>query len=125
MSWAVQRIIESEGAVRIGELEEKTGLSRYGLMRGFRQQTGVTPKRFVRIRRFRNVLHLLKDSELEPSQIALVTGYYDQAHMSNEFKRMSGLTPCEFRRALDRYQVPFRLIEVSSDGPIALQGTKN
>ncbi|HEY6486717.1 MAG TPA: helix-turn-helix domain-containing protein [Candidatus Cybelea sp.] len=59
------------------------------------RRTGVTPKRFARIVRFRRALSLLGSTE-SIITAAAEAGYYDQAHMYRDFGEFAGLTPGEF-----------------------------
>lgn len=109
---ASREIIRSAGAVRIAELAGHLGISKQSLATQFKQNIGVTPKRFARIHRFRSALLRLRNREVRLSHVAFTSGYCDQAHMTNEFKEMSGLTPDEFRRSRLRLRAPsFQLLE--------------
>lgn len=63
----------------------------------FSAQVGVRPKEFMRIVRFQRALYTL---QLSPAtnlaQLAAGCGYYDQAHMTREFREFSGYTPLEY-----------------------------
>lgn len=60
----------------------------------FNQKTGLSPKRFARIQRVRSVSTGLGHQSL--ARLAVTAGYYDQAHMTTEFRRLMGITPAAF-----------------------------
>jgi AraC-like DNA-binding protein len=98
IAWVAARITDSGGRVPIAALREQTGLSKTRLAALFREQIGVPPKVYARVVRFRRALALL---DAEPSSLAaaaLDAGYYDQSHMTTEFRELGGLTPREFLR---------------------------
>jgi transcriptional regulator GlxA family with amidase domain len=67
------------------------------LRRVFFEQTGLTPKHFSRVIRFRHSLSVLTSRKRgEWAQVALECGYYDQAHFDNEFRELSGYSPGQF-----------------------------
>lgn len=70
----------------------------------FERETGLTPKRFCRVHRFRK---LLADAATRPAlswtDLALAHGYSDQSHFNREFRAFAGITPSEYRRAAPRY----------------------
>jgi AraC-like DNA-binding protein len=85
---------------RIAVVSDRVGLSRRRFIELFRQQVGLTPKVFCRVRRFQHVLqtaHLGKD--IDWAQVALESGYYDQPHFIHDFQSFSGLTPGEYLAA--------------------------
>lgn len=73
----------------------------------FRQQVGLTPKRYLRLRRFHRVIAVTEGRErVDWAGISQDCGYHDQAHMAHEFREFSGLTPSAFTRKrgpLDRH----------------------
>lgn len=91
--WAVGRIDERRGAVRIDALAEELGFSRKYLHRRFVDEVGLSPKRYAALRRFDHVLGRLA-APRAPTLAALAaeTGYADQAHLAREVRRFSGLT---------------------------------
>jgi AraC family transcriptional regulator len=70
------------------------------LLQAFRQQTGLSPYRYVLQRRLEKAAALLASSHMGLADIALSTGFADQAHMTTAFARHFGRTPGAVRRAL-------------------------
>jgi AraC-like DNA-binding protein len=97
--WVARRIAATAGSRPVGPIRAETGLSDARLIALFRQQIGVTPKRYARIHRFARVLSLLSGRGASLSGAALSAGYYDQPHMNAEFRAMAGVTPREFLAA--------------------------
>jgi AraC-like DNA-binding protein len=100
---AVRHVAESiartAGRAPIEPMRRETGLAAGQLAEQFRQQVGVTPKRYARIHRFRRTLNLLGGPDPRLAEVALSAGYYDQPHMNADFRRMAGLTPGEYVRS--------------------------
>jgi AraC-like DNA-binding protein len=94
IAWAWQRLAEAHGCVSISDLTTELGWSRKRLAARFREQVGLAPKSLARILRFERAKVLLAgDHPPELARLALECGYYDQSHLSNEFRRISGTTP--------------------------------
>jgi len=78
------------------------GLSSRQLRRLTHRYLGLSPKEFSRVLRFQQTLQIMNTSNGK-SHIASsaknewARHYYDQPHFIREFKRLSGLTPSEFR----------------------------
>ena len=80
------------------DLAEVSGLNRYRLIRAFRKEMGMTPHAYVINRRVEKARSLLKCGA-RLSQAALDSGFYDQSHFSNIFKRVVGVTPGAYAKA--------------------------
>ena len=95
--WAVDRIAASGGRVPIEELAVQTGFTRKHLGNLFQQQVGLSPKSLARVHRFRGALEMLNRSNGEVPWAALAEqcGFYDQSHLINEFRRLTGFSPVE------------------------------
>jgi len=101
VGWSAGQIERSGGAVPIGLLRERTGLSKSRLAEAFRERIGVAPKLYARIVRFRRVLARLRETAGSPLVgLALDAGYYDQPHMNAEFRELSGFAPRELLAAV-------------------------
>lgn len=93
-----QRLRHSRGRLSVSALAAEVGWSGRHLESRFRQQLGLPPKRLARILRLQNVLHLLTAGNRPLAQVAVDSGYYDQAHLGTDFKALTSCTPAEFRR---------------------------
>ena len=81
--------------ITLEELTAETGLSRCHLIRTFTEEVGVPPHRYqihLRIARARELLA----RGLSPSFVGTTVGFYDQAHFSNHFRQIVGVTPGRF-----------------------------
>lgn len=89
------QIYATKGTVSIKELSTQTGYSDRYLRQRFEDYVGISPKLFCRITRFQYVLRRMLQNP-NPSVVWNVigdSGYYDQAHFINEFKRFHKETP--------------------------------
>ena len=67
-------------------------------VRRFRDQIGLTPKRFARVRRLQRLLGAVaRDAGVEWAEAAAEHGYYDQAHLIHDFRELTGITPTAYR----------------------------
>lgn len=93
----VQSLTEGEGPLpALGELAAQVGLSRYQLIRQFRQRTGLSPHAWLlnqRIARARG--HLRAGAAL--AEVAYRLGFADQSHFQRIFKAHVGVTPHRYR----------------------------
>lgn len=96
VAWAANCIEKTDGGVSIRALRERTGFSKTRLASEFRDQIGFAPKRYSRIVRFRKLLAVLHGGAPSLADAALAAGYYDQPHMTDEFRELAGMTPREF-----------------------------
>jgi AraC-like DNA-binding protein len=79
------------------ELADKAGFSQRRFIELFRNEIGITPKRFSRLRRFREVISALQGQQrADWTDLALSHGYFDQSHLIHEFREFSGLAPGEY-----------------------------
>jgi AraC family transcriptional regulator len=72
-------------------------LSLYHFSRSFKQATGVGPQRYVIQRRIKRAKRLLSHTRLPLALIAQETGFADQSHLTQMFRREMGVTPGRFR----------------------------
>lgn len=94
--WALAYIDEHlDERLSLNELAEKAGLSVWRFATVFRQQAGISPRRYICGLRVQRVQALLTSGESLASA-ALVAGFYDQSHLCRHFKNTCGMTPGEF-----------------------------
>ncbi|KRE64542.1 response regulator [Paenibacillus sp. Soil750] len=77
---------------------EYVNLSPNYLSRVFSQETGQTFIEFLTQVRIRKAMDLLKSTSAKSYEIAFLVGYNDPHYFSNLFKRLTGMTPKEFRK---------------------------
>jgi AraC family transcriptional regulator len=80
-------------------LAESVGVHPVTLARAFRRAFGCTVGEYVRSLRIERAARQLADTDLPLAEIALAEGFSDQSHFSNLFRRHTGLSPFQFRRA--------------------------
>jgi AraC-like DNA-binding protein len=89
----------SHGSASIGGLADECGLSRRRFIEVFRDQVGLTPKLFGRLRRFRRSLAAIGAAEeVDWADLAAACGYSDQPHLIHDFRAFTGLTPSVYLR---------------------------
>lgn len=64
----------------------------------FSESEGITIEKFAIAQRIDRVKELLVYDELTLSEIASKLGYTSTAHLSNQFKKITGLTPSYFKK---------------------------
>lgn len=85
-------IERAEPGSRIRELVRHIGLSQSALERRSRRSVGTTPRRFASLVRLQRVVrHRSTGASL--TSVAHAAGYFDQAHLVHDFKRVTGLAP--------------------------------
>lgn len=73
------------------------GLQTRQWQRRFLRTTGFTPKAFARIVRLQSTISLATSQRhLDWSALAIESGFYDQAHLNNEFRAFTGATPAQY-----------------------------
>ncbi len=72
------------------------------LARAYRRAFGRSVGEEVRAARVEQAARLLVESDAPLGRIAVETGFYDQSHFANTFRRLTGCTPGEYRRARRR-----------------------
>lgn len=96
---AVKLIYQTNGGIRIKELNDKLFISQSPFEKRFRKVVGTTPKKFTSIIRFNTVLNSLGNSK-SLTEICYENNFFDQAHFIKDFKQFTGDTPESFKRLL-------------------------
>jgi AraC-like DNA-binding protein len=104
--WAWERLSEAHGRVPIGLLVAELGWSRKRLVARFREEVGLAPKSLGRLLRFERAAALLERNDRPRlATVAAECDYYDQSHMTSEFRAITGVTPATFLQ--DTTRPPF------------------
>lgn len=88
----------------VGALADRLGVASSTLHRRFRAAVGLAPKPFARIRRVQRVIqHVTGPTSAAPADpvdwasVAVTHGYFDQAHLINDFRAVTGVSPGGYR----------------------------
>lgn len=89
---------ELKGRVKLGDhLAGMLHKEYSGLSALFTQVEGLTIEQFFLLQRLERVKELIKYGEMTMSEIADRTGFSSVAHLSAQFKQLTGMTPTAFR----------------------------
>jgi AraC family transcriptional regulator len=91
---------EEEGRVGLRAIAKEIGMSYFHFSRAFKQSMGMTPTNYIAERRIERAKKLMKETDLAISEIALRSGFSSQSHFTTSFRRLSGVTPRTFRKAM-------------------------
>jgi AraC-like DNA-binding protein len=92
LSW----LAECGGQVSMDELADAASLSPRQFRRICLERTGLSPKHLARVLRFHQAAKYASGHHADWADIAVASGYYDQAHLINEFKELAGVSPAQF-----------------------------
>jgi YesN/AraC family two-component response regulator len=79
-------------------IAEKVGLDYNYISSLFSSFEGITIEKYLILQRIERVKELLVYNELSLKEIAYELGYSSVAHLSNQFKKVTGLTPSHFKQ---------------------------
>jgi AraC family transcriptional regulator len=82
----------------VERLARAAGVSGHYLLRHFKTRFGLAPHAYVLERRLARARALLEGGTLLVREIAELTGFADQPHLTRSFKRRYGAPPAAFRR---------------------------
>ena len=71
---------------------------------------GITIEKYIILQKIERVKELLKYGELTLSEIAYQMGYSSVAHLSNQFKKITGFSPNEFKKMARPLRKPIDLV---------------
>lgn len=98
LAHAAPQVIRAHGGcLPIEDVARRHGLTRHQFNRRFQAAAGLPPKLFARITRFQRLVSALLSTDLSRwASISSGIGFYDQAHMINEFRAFAGAPPTIF-----------------------------
>lgn len=84
-----------ERKITLDELSKLSGFSSYHFLRIFKKDMGVSPHTFRTQKRIEKTKELILRG-FPLSEVALLTGFTDQSHLTNTFRNYTGATPGQF-----------------------------
>lgn len=84
--------------MHVRDLAQAIGLSPFHFARMFKKSTGHSPHAYITLRRMELARALLADSSLSLVEVGAKAGYQTQAHFTDVFRKMNGMTPGRYRR---------------------------
>ena len=90
---------QEENNQNLSEILSKSLLKDYSYISSlFSEVEGITIEKYVINQKIEKVKELIIYDELSLSEIAYKLGYSSVAHLSNQFKKVTGLTPSHFKK---------------------------
>ncbi|HUQ99283.1 MAG TPA: helix-turn-helix transcriptional regulator, partial [Gemmatimonadaceae bacterium] len=93
-----------DASITVDVLAREAGLSPAHFARAFRETIGKPPHAYLLIMRLEHARRLLEDCDATLSDVAMRSGFADQAHLTRLFKRAFGVTPGALTK--DRCRTP-------------------
>jgi len=102
-----QKIIENnfEDTIRVDELADKLAVSRRTLERRFKKATSNTVTEYVQRVKMEAAKRSLETTRKNINEVMYEVGYSDSKSFRNLFRRITGLTPLEYREKYNREAV--------------------
>jgi AraC family transcriptional regulator len=86
-----------EQHIGLEEIAAAAGLSAFHFTRCFKEATGLTPYRYVLLRRVERAKDLLENTSQTLAEIALECGFATQQHLTEIFRTHTGMPPGRYR----------------------------
>lgn len=95
-----KRYIDSNyaGSITLDSLAEAAHINKYYLSHAFTKALGMSPISYLIQRRLEAAQDLLLETDHSIAQVASSTGFASQSYFSHLFKKLTGLSPNQFRR---------------------------
>jgi AraC-like DNA-binding protein len=94
---AIKLIDKSSGNITVTSVCEHIHKSDRQFNRRFTEIVGIPPIQYIKIRQLHFIINLLQKRKYKSfKEMTYDTGFYDPAHFSKSFKRLTGMTPGEF-----------------------------
>ena len=98
-SGLVDQILQDHSIRTVEALATHSGLGKRTLQCLFSEYVGVSPKWVIRRYRLHETLERLHSgTKIDCAELAVDLGYFDQAHLINDFKSIVGLTPVQYNQ---------------------------
>ena len=113
----IEMIHYSDEAVKVNYsdyISEKLNYDYTYLSNVFSEVKGITIQQFIIINKIERVKELLLYDELNLTEISYKLNYSSVAHLSNQFKKVTGLTPSAYKQLKEKNRSPLEEIGKSN-----------
>ena len=98
-SYLCRNILARSGHIRMEALARASGYSLRYVQKVFQQYLGMSPKQFSEILMFQTAIQGINQVQKgRLTEIAMASGYFDQAHFIRSFKKYCRITPAAYRK---------------------------
>jgi len=109
----IQNSDETDETIKINFsnfLSEKLHYNYTYLANLFSKVQGISIQQFMILHKIERIKELIFYDELSIKEIAYKLNYSSVAHLSNQFKKVTGLSPCHFKQLKDKVRSPIEEI---------------
>ncbi|MEZ4848176.1 MAG: AraC family transcriptional regulator [Bacteroidia bacterium] len=97
-------------------LSQKLGMGYSQLSKVFSSIEGITIEKYIILQKIERMKELLIYEEMTLGEIAFELGYSSSSHASNQFKKVIGLSPSDFRKLINPDRKPIdKVNDISSE----------
>lgn len=86
--------------ISIKDICNEIHITPYHFIRLFREKTGMTPHEYLLNHRIENAKKMIKNNDDSIMLIGKKCGFVNNAHFSTTFKRLTGVSPIEYKRTM-------------------------
>ena len=111
----IEMVHHSDEVIKINfshHLSEKLNYDYTYLANLFSEVQGTTIEQYIIAHKIERIKELIIYGELNITEIAWKMNYSSVAHLSNQFKKMTGLTPSHFKKMKDKRRSPIEEIGI-------------
>ena len=81
-------------------LAKNAGMSKYHFLRIFKEIMGVTPHKYMLIKRIDESKKIMETTGLSIHEVGMVVGFKDEGHFSRTFKNIMQITPLQYKKTV-------------------------
>jgi AraC-like DNA-binding protein len=116
----IEMVHYSEEAIKVNfsdYLSEKLNHDYTYMANLFSEVQGTTIEQFIIVHKVERIKELINYGELNITEIAWKMNYSSVAHLSNQFKKVTGLSPSHFKQIKEKRRSPIEEIGNQIGGP--------
>ncbi len=95
-SFIADRLFDQE--LKVADIASSVGWSTPHFAKQFKTRLGVSPYNYILTSRVERAKRMLLETPKTLTEVAFMSGFYDQAHMTSTFTRILGQTPLKVRK---------------------------